>query len=216
MQKKLLNFAAMLNFDLSEKAAQTLCQYADFVWQKKEMLNLTSVSDKNEIITRHICDGLAGAAFLKQCTLQNPISTLADMGSGAGYIGLTMAIALPQVKVSLIESLERRCMFLNWVIMKLGLQNVTVLNVRLGQQTVGPFDMVTERAMGQLRDILPLLAGAAQENGVITAYQSQIDPSTVADIATQQALQVAESWIYRLPEENKKRYLAVFKKHGYC
>jgi len=211
MQKKLLDFAAGLGLNVSEQTLAQLTQYADLVWQKKDMLNLTSVSDKEEMITRHICDGLIAAAFVAKKSQEKPDFSVADMGSGAGYIGLTIAIVWPQIKVSLVESLERRCAFLNWACIKLGLKNVTVRNIRLGQQTVGPFEVVTERAMGKINDILPLIEPAVKAGGYFIAYQS-CPKEAESTILEQLNMQEQPVIAYRLPDENKERYLAVFTK----
>lgn len=211
MQQKLIEFAAGLGFELTHMAANQLCEYAELVWQKKDMLNLTSVSDKNEIFTRHICDGLVAAALLSKYAAKQPELWAADMGTGAGYIGITMAICMPQVQVSLVESLERRCAFLNWASMKLALQNVKVENIRVGQQACGPFHFITERAMGQLNDILPLVAEDLQQGGVFAAYQSTPDEAEPA-LLTRLHLQPQTPVAYTLPGETKTRYIAVFRK----
>lgn len=211
MQKKLLDFASQLNLTLTNKSAVLLLRYADLIWQKKDTLNLTSVADKEEIITRHICDGLAAAAFIAQQANGKTDFSVADIGSGAGYIGLAIAVALPNTPVSLIESLERRCAFLNWAIMKLGLTNVTVVNMRLGQQTCNQFDFVTERAMGKLNDILPLAAAITKSGGCFIAYQS-VQNEAQSALLTQLNMQEGQVVSYQLPDENKKRYLAVFNK----
>lgn len=211
MHKKLLDFAASLGLNLDEKTADVLAAYADLVWGKKDFLNLTSVADKNEIFTRHICDGLAAAAFFKREARGKEGFSLADMGSGAGYIGLSAAIALPGARVTLVESLEKRCSFLNWAVLKLGLTNVTVACMRLGQKPVGPFDLVTERAMGHINDILPLIAPAVKPGGAFAAYQSQTAQADAA-LAAKLGLREEEPQSYTLPGENKKRFLAVFRK----
>ncbi len=211
MQKKLADFAAGLGLALTEKSVILLLRYADLVWQKKDTLNLTSVSNEQEIITRHICDGLAGAAWVARQVGERTDFTLADAGSGAGYIGLSIAIALPQVQVHLIESLQRRSMFLQWVVMKLGLKNVVVENIRLGQNTTTQFDVVTERAMGQLTDILPVLAAAVKPGGQVAAYQSALGAVGEADLAASN-MSADDPFCYTLPNEKKERYITVFKK----
>ena len=206
MQKTLTEFMAQLGGTLSAEAWKLLTQYADLVWEKKEQLNLTSVADRAEIFKRHLADGLVAAALLQRRFGSAPVSA-ADMGSGAGYIGLTLAAVCPQVQVTLVESLQKRGMFLNWVILKLGLTNVSVKGVRLGQAEVGTFDFVTERAMGQLADILPLLAPCVKKGGLLAAFQS-MRPSA-ADLPSV-GLAVAEPVCYTLPGESKERYLTVF------
>lgn len=214
MLKKLLNFAHSQGFLLTEQSANFLVQYADLVWQKKDQLNLTSVSDKNEILTRHICDGLVAAALMARYSEGRGNFTLADMGSGAGYIGMTVALSLPHIQVTLVESLQRRCTFLNWALLKLGVRNVKVENIRLGQQAIGPFDAVLERAMGKLEDILPLLALAVKEGGVVAAYQSTPEQEDT-NLPLQLHLLNQTPFTYQLPQEEKKRYVRIFVKYGH-
>lgn len=209
MLKTTADFAASLGLILPSGAQEKLAAYADLVWQKKDFLNLTSVANKDEIFTRHLCDGLVFAAFCASHTAENAAFTVADMGSGAGYIGLTAAIALPQGRVTLVESLEKRCSFLNWVILKLGLKNVDVKCLRLGEKPVGPFDFVTERAMGQLENVLPLMAPTVKESGYLTAYQSAPGGAQTEAAALGFAPLPAQEYV--LPGEDKKRYLAVFQ-----
>ena len=137
------------------------------------------------------------------------------MGTGAGYIGLTTAIVLPHLQMTLIDSLERRCAFLNWVVMKLALTNVEIACVRIGQHQIGPFDVVTERAMGQLDDILPLVISSIKEKGLFIAYQSTLQNGD-KQLLSKLHLQERMPYTYHLPEEDKDRFLRIFLKYGYC
>ena len=211
MPSSMCDFAASLGLALSQAQVRLLEDYAQLVWEKKDFLNLTSVSDKQEIFTRHICDGLAAAAFCQRVAGEKESFSLADMGSGAGYIGLACAVALPQARVSLVESLQKRCSFLNWTVLKLGLKNVRVVSMRLGQKTIGPFDFVTERAMGQINEVLPLIAPTLSKGGLLAAYQSQPAQADAA-LAARCGLAEKEPVVYILPGEEKTRYLAVFAK----
>lgn len=211
MWQILTDFAHQIHLPLDNQQAQTLVQYAELVWQKKQQLNLTSVANLQEILTRHICDGLQGAACIQASDLCPQARTLIDAGSGAGYIGITLAVALPQVHVTLVESLEKRCAFLNWVLLKLALKNVTVNPARLGEQKTLQADVVTERAMGQLADILGCCLGAVKPGGYFVAYQGENSP------APQLPLQKYGSTLlkhtpYYLPADDKVRFLSCFKK----
>ena len=83
MQQKLYNFASAQGLVLTPGQVDLLLQYAQLVWQKKEQLNLTSVANPAEIITRHICDGLAAAAVFRKQMKNVHTFSAADMGSGA-------------------------------------------------------------------------------------------------------------------------------------
>lgn len=208
--QKLLDFATGIGLVLSEKQQTQLATYAQCVWQKKELLNLTAAQNVEEIYTRHLADGLALAAyahdFCAKHALQNP--QLADMGAGCGYIGFTLAIAWPQAHVTLVESLERRCKFMNWAALQTGLSNVTVQNIRLGQGTNFAFDVVTERAMGQLPDIFEICMAAVKPGGLFVAFQGE-HPQTDQLAGVRFSLHP-----YQLPFDGKTRFLAGNIKHA--
>lgn len=208
----LINFAQKYGLEMTANQADTLLAYAQLVWQKKDLLNLTSVENLEEIVTRHLCDGVMAAAQIARLaqarTTQNP--QIADAGAGAGYIGLVTAVLLPHAHVTLIESLEKRCAFMNWCIMQLGLKNAQVKNVRLGQGTRFEFDFLTERAMGQLPDILEICLQAVKQGGVFMPFQGE-NPQLPPEGWKTAVL--AEDLLYALPAENApKRHLLVIAK----
>ncbi len=213
MWQILTDFAHQINLPLGEQQAQTLVQYAGLVWQKKDFLNLTSAADLREVLTRHICDGLQGASCVQQLAVQKKLAnfSLIDAGSGAGYIGLTIAAALPGTQVTLVESIEKRCAFMNWAILQLGLKNVQVKNVRLGEKKDLQADFVTERAMGQLPDILGICLGAVKPGGIFMAYQGE---NSLADElnAAKYGGTFLQASNYQLPFDKTVRHLVWFEK----
>lgn len=199
-----------LDLKISPKQEKNLLAYIDLLWQKKSDLNLTSVENKQEIWDRHILDALNGVSLIKQ--LDKTVLNLADFGSGAGYIGLVMAIMLSKAKITLVESLNKRCLFLNWVCLKLGLKNVEVLNIKAGQKNIDKFfDITSERAMGQIDEILPLCTKNLKSGGRFLAYQGV---QSVADLQIQQKAEVCLELEkkYFLPCDEKMRKISVFRK----
>ena len=211
MQTKLLDFARRIGFSLDEKQAQLLAAYASLVWQKKALINLTSAANLEEIILRHICDGLQGACCILNLAKQQHLDhfSIIDAGAGAGYIGLTLAMALPQAQVTLVESIEKRCAFMNWAILSLGLKNATVKKMRLGETKNIEADFVTERAMGQLPDILGVCLSAVKPGGVFMAYQGEHPQTRQVSAPKDNALFLREE-PYLLPIDDKKRFLVLF------
>ena len=205
------NFVSRLNLDAEQFAK--LREYAALVWQKRETLNLTSVRDEKEIWDRHILDGLAAAALLAK-EAKGAAVKAADYGAGAGYIGISMAVAAPNANIALVESLGRRCRFLEWAVFKLGLKNVKVLNMRAGEGAPAAgakfFDFTTERAMGKLDCILQACTCALRAGGVFAAYQaadSQYNPFTAQKCGVRQE----NIFEYALPD-GKARKLVIFRK----
>lgn len=204
MQQVLTDFAETLGLPLTPTQTQKLLAYAQCVWEKKDFLNLTSAQSFEEVLKRHLCDGLVAAAHIQTLCKEIPAPQLADAGAGCGYIGLTVATALPRAHVTLIESLERRCKFMNWAALTAGISNVSVKNARLGQGTPFSFDALTERAMGQLPAVFDICTAAVKPGGYFVAFQG----GTVQTVAQAPAAQIP----YTLPCDKRPRYLVVFKK----
>jgi len=207
------DFISSLGLKLSAEQFAALELYADLVWQKKDQLNLTSVRDKQEIWDRHICDGLAAAAYIKNTS--GGKFSFADYGAGAGYIGISVAIASDLCGVTLVESLNKRCLFLDWVILKLGLKNVNVSNTRAGEVKQNEvFDFTSERAMGKLDEVLPLCAVELKRGGKFIAYQAE-DGIYDSSVAQKAGLSQEKVLKYKLPCDDKTRKLVIFNKYGY-
>ncbi|MGN0024612.1 MAG: 16S rRNA (guanine(527)-N(7))-methyltransferase RsmG [Candidatus Avelusimicrobium sp.] len=214
MQDELINFAQSLGLLLTSSQADTLLKYAGLVLQKKNFLNLTGAADLREIVERHLCDGLVCAAKINGMAGAKGLSafTVADMGAGGGFIGMTLAVALPQAQVTLVESIEKRCAFMNWAVLNTGIKNAAVKNARLGQNAAGKFDFVTERAMGRLPDILEICLSAVKAGGAFIAYQGETPQVDETDPAKYGASPAAVE-TYNLPvQDEKKRHLVLFIK----
>ncbi len=208
MPKSLLKFAATLGLPLTQEQAEKLVAFARCVWEKKDFLNLTSAATFDEVLSRHICDGLTAAAHVRELGLST--AELADVGAGCGYIGMTLAIALPKAHVTLVESLEKRCKFMNWAAMQTGIVNCTIKQARLGQGTQFAFDLVTERAMGTLPDITEICLQAVRDGGYFLAFQGE-NPQT-AQVRTDRG-QFMKDISYQLPGDNTIRHLILFKRN---
>ena len=213
MPNRLISFARENGLNLSLESAEKLLSYAKRVLAKKSQLNLTGAATLEEIVNRHLCDGLFGAAQIARLAAQNEHKTFTvfDAGSGAGFIGLTIAASLPAAQVTLVESLEKRCAFLNWVVLSEPFTNVQVKNIRLGQGDSSPVDFVIERAMGQLPDIAEICLGAVRPGGVWLAYQG-------AEVQTEQfnPERYGGKWeeiiSYQLPQDNQVKHLVLCRK----
>ena len=198
------DFISKLGLTLNNLQTQTLQSYAELVLQKNKEFNLTAAKTLQEIFDRHICDGLQTAAFLKKEGLNQ--KTGADFGSGAGFIGVTVAIALPETKIYLVDSLQKRTKFLQWIVYKLCLKNAQVITAKIGQEQLNKFDFILERAMGEIDDILPLCLKNLNEGGAFLAMLSK---------NTQSKIKPAKESFYSLPGdiESLGRKISVYYGH---
>ncbi|MGM7678929.1 16S rRNA (guanine(527)-N(7))-methyltransferase RsmG [Microbacterium sp. A94] len=116
--------------------------------------------------TRHVLNSAIAAPLVHGST--------ADIGSGAGLPGLVIAIARPDVKLTLIEPMERRVTWLNEQVTELGLDNVTVLRARAEDvRTSEKFDVVTARAVSALRTLIPFTAPLLRDGGELALLKGK-------------------------------------------
>ncbi len=209
MPKNLLDFSKRIGLTLTQAQAEQLVAYARCVWEKKDFLNLTSAQTFEEVLSRHICDGLIAAVQVQKLGLAS--AQLADVGAGCGYIGMTLAIVFPQAQVTLIESLEKRCKFMNWAALQAKISNVHIKQARLGQGTQFAFDLVTERAMGTLPNIIHICLDAVKDGGVFIAFQGENPQCYEANLPEGTFI---EDLSYQLPRDNKTRHLILFRKNN--
>lgn len=210
------DFISDLGLNLSVQQFEVLAAYASLVWQKKDDLNLTSVSNEQEIWDRHITDGLFAAALIKKLAGDKKNYCVADYGTGCGYIGISVKIALGGLcNMSLIETLNKRCMFMDWCLMKLGLKGIKVFKARANTKggQAGPFDFTMQRAMGKLEEVLPVCCADLKSSGYFIAFQSEEQKTAENNPKeTKYFYQSDLSRSYKLFGEDKIRNLAVYKK----
>ena len=130
---------------------QQIQQYTKLLWIWNDKVNLTAIRDPLEILYRHFCESMFGAALL-------PVENcrLADVGSGGGFPGIPLKIMRPDLQVFLVESNFKKATFLAEVVRELGLTDTRVLVSRfeeLGEE-VAPLDMVCSRALGDFANFL--------------------------------------------------------------
>lgn len=165
----------------------------------------------------HIADSLTGLDVPELSRAQR----IADVGAGAGFPGIALAVAIPDAQVDLIESVGRKCAFMRRAIDEAGIANAAVLNTRsedlasaAGRET---YDIVTARAVGRLSTLAELASPLLKPNGVLVAWKGKRDEEEEAQLA-----QASESLAMR-PESildvgdragSQHRHLHVIKKAG--
>lgn len=204
---------------LTAESLRKLEIFSDALKEKNAVQNLVSERDIPQLWERHILDSLAAAALLRRHL--RPGALIADAGSGAGFPGLALAAALGEFNFQLLDSRARRCDFLGEAAAAMGAVNVAVFNRRVGEGGPGSgqrYAAVTERAMGQLENILPQCLNILIRGGIFLAWQSSAQvtqPRPAVDAALKKAGgELSETFPYRLPGEAEDRYILVFRKRG--
>ena len=135
-----------MRLDLPQAAVPQLLDYLALLVKWNAHFNLTAVRNPQEMVIRHLLDSLAVLPHLHG-------TTLADLGTGAGLPGIPLALARPDLQVTLVDSNGKKVRFLRAVVRELGLERVEPVQARV-EQLDGQFDTLTTRAFASLADML--------------------------------------------------------------
>lgn len=137
------------NLQLPENFFYNIQRYKELLFKWNKIHNLTGAKDE-QTIDEFIYDALYPVSFLPK------VDSLMDIGTGAGFPGMILALALPNTKVTLVEPLTKRASFLQFVKAELELSNVTVVKKRVEQMEPTIFDIITSRAVTDTQMLLKL------------------------------------------------------------
>ena len=158
--------------ELSAIQKEQLHTYFELLVEKNKVMNLTGITEENEVYEKHFYDSL-----LFSFDIDFSGKTLIDVGTGAGFPGLVLAICYPNLKVTLLEPLNKRCVFLSEVVTALGLQNVEIVNQRsedYSKNNREKFDYATARAVARLNMLLELVMPLVKVNGTFIALKGRM------------------------------------------
>jgi 16S rRNA (guanine527-N7)-methyltransferase len=159
--------AQSLGIDLDDARQRKLLAHLDLVDEWGERMNLTAIHDRAQQVTKHVLDSLSVLPWLQG-------SRIADVGSGAGFPGIPLAIVAPELHFALIESTGKKCRFLEHVRDALGLANVVVVQARA--EACKPdtrFDTVVARAVGPISDLVRNAGGLLAGDGRLLAMKGR-------------------------------------------
>lgn len=162
---------SQLKIDYTENELSRLLLYFDelMLWKDKQDLLKATPS---EIIIRHFLDSLAGLNYIRAFSQTEKI---ADIGSGAGFPGIPLALFLPKSEIILIERSSRKCLFLENTILRLGLKNVQVINADY-KHAAPQFNLILCRAFSAINDkILRQFQEKLRDQGQLLFYKGKTE-----------------------------------------
>jgi 16S rRNA (guanine527-N7)-methyltransferase len=171
----------------------------------------TSVHGRKRARNVHIADSLTAL----EVPGVREAGRIADLGAGAGLPGLVLAIALPEAEVTLVESVGKKCAWMQQTAEALRLENVRIACVRVEELDDAPFDVVTARALGALAVVCEYAAPLLREGGVLVAWKGAVGEVEEADgLAAARELGLERETV--LPVQpyagSERRTLHVFRK----
>jgi 16S rRNA (guanine527-N7)-methyltransferase len=179
------------NIDLDETFYRHIQRYKEHLLKWNKIHNLTGAK-RESLIDAFIYDAIYPIRFLPA------VDSLMDIGTGAGFPGLILAMGLPQTQVTLVEPLQKRASFLQFIKADLKLDNVTVKSCRVEELQEGSFDLITSRAVTDTAMLLQLSHSHIKKGTLILFYKGE----QVFD-------EVDESLDYEIIKTKNRHYLKI-------
>ena len=160
-----------LGLSLSDEQIQRLLAYVALIQKWNKVYNLTALRDPADMLTHHLLDSLTAVAPLARHTQGQPIPLL-DVGSGGGLPGVVLAICLPELKVSCVDTVAKKAAFVQQVAASLKLPNLRGIHARVESLT-DPYQVICSRAFASLPDFVTWSRSALAEGGVWMAMKGK-------------------------------------------
>lgn len=198
-----------LEIDLTEKQKSQLEEFYNILIEENKKINLTRILEKEDVYLKHFYDSLT----IVKVVDFSKINTLCDVGSGAGFPGIVLKIVFPNLKVVLIDSLQKRVNYLNRTIKSLGLENIKAIHTR-SEDYKETFDLVVARAVARLDKLINWCSHLIGKNQLFVAMKANIDDELVGidKTLTKNNCLVENIEKFNLPKENSNRALVVIRK----
>lgn len=197
---------------LSEHQLNQLDKYYNMLVEYNKNINLTAITEYNQVLLKHFYDSLTLTKAI-ELTSQK----VCDIGTGAGFPGIVLKIAYPDLEITLVESLTKRCVFLNEVIKELGLEDIKVVNQRaeeFSQNNIEYFDIITSRAVAKLNILLELSIKSLKIGGYYIALKANVDEEikSISTCLTKLNASLESITTFNLPIDNSLRNIIKIKK----
>ncbi len=187
---------------LSDQMIDQLMTYLNLVEKWNRVYNLTAIRERDQMIKLHFLDSLS---IFNHVHVKN----ILDVGSGAGFPGIVLAITKPELKVTVMDSVNKKTTFMQQVKSELALTNLDVVNSRVEDyQPITLFEAVTSRAFSNLKNMMSLTQHTLQKEGMWLAMKSKDVKEELEEFEKNQYTLIP----LEVPFINAERYLVILKK----
>ena len=201
-----------LNIILTKTQEEQLEKYYEILVETNKYTNLTRIIEKEEVYLKHFYDSLTITKVIDLTKEQ----TLIDIGTGAGFPGLVLKIVFPNLKITLLDSLNKRVDFLNQVIKELDLKDIKTVHSRIEDYKKEQFDIVTSRAVAKTNILLELAYDLPKEQGYFIFLKGDMKQELKeSEHAIKELnLKLIQKEEFFLPFENSKRTIIKIQKNN--
>lgn len=211
-QSKFIEEVEKLGIEITDTKLKRLEKYYELLIEYNKVMNLTGITEKDQVYLKHFYDSLTISKIINL----NEFETLCDLGSGAGFPGIVIGIFYPNLKITLIDSLNKRINFLNKVIEELELGNIKAIHTRIedyAKENKETVDVVTARAVAPLNILLELGINLTKVGKYFVAMKGNIENEPDYTNALDKLNCIEEDIIeFKLPIENSNRSLIKIRK----
>lgn len=209
-----IKYIQQIGININEKNLKKLEDFSKQLKEYNEKVNLTSITDEKEIYLKHFYDSLC--IFKSDKIKRN--SYICDLGTGAGFPGIVMAIVREDLKIDLIESNKKKCVFLQQIKESLSLTNIDIINDRAenyAKLNREKYDIVTSRAVANLKIISELSIPIVKVQGYFIPLKASVDlelkeSQKFIELLNCRVLKIIK---YKLPVEESNRTILEIKKN---
>lgn len=207
-KEEFIKAVKQLKVDLTEEKLEKLNKFYNLLIEWNKKINLTRIEKEDEVYLKHFYDSLTIAKVVDL----SEIKTLCDIGTGAGFPGIVLKIFYPNLKITLIDSLQKRVNYLNEIIKDLELDNIEAIHVR-GEDYKGQYDVVTSRAVANIEKLLGYTMHLVSPTGIFVAMKGDIEKELTLDVKKkiEKKYKIEKIEKFLLPKENSNRSLVVIK-----
>lgn len=206
-----------LGITLSEKQIAQFMKYYELLVEWNSFMNLTGITEFDEVMKKHFVDSVS---LIKAIDVKDKELSVIDIGTGAGFPGVPLKIAFPDLKVTLLDSLNKRIKFLDEVIAQLGLENIDTIHGRAEdfakpEKLREKYDICVSRAVANLATLSEFCLPFVKVGGCFVSYKSEKISDEAMDAKNAIFLlggKVKEQVEFLLPESDIYRNLFVIEK----
>lgn len=202
-----------IGININEEQLKKFEQYFNMLISSNKKMNLTGIIAKKEVYLKHFYD----SATLYKAIDLNEIDSFCDIGTGAGFPGLVLKILFPNLKVTLVESLHKRTIFLEQVVQELKLDYVEIYNERaeeFAKKNREIFDIVTSRAVSNLSILMEYSVPMVKVGGYFIPMKAKVkeELEQINNEMRMLNVELQKLIIFNLPNEGSSRTLVPFLK----
>ena len=198
----------IINIDLTEEQLNKLEIFYELLVEWNNKINLTRIIEKKDVYLKHFYDSLT----IRKVIDLNSVESLCDVGTGAGFPGIVLKIVYPHLRITLVDSLQKRVNYLNEVINKLELQDIKAVHIR-AEDYKEKFDVVTSRAVANIEKLTKYTMHLLNKNGVLIALKGNIDDELTEEVKQKlsKKYKIIKIEKFILPIENSNRSIIMMK-----